>query len=196
MKLFLKHVSPKLALLAVFFLFLEGCASSHMTVIPDDNKVTKPSSDTALVYFARPSSFGGAIQATVYDDDVYIGTISANTNIAYKAKPGPHMFMVVSESADFMQAELLAGKTYYAEVIARPGVWKARFSFRPNNGQIPDSEVQNNLQNTKQVEPNAEGLKWASENAPSITEKKKANLPKWQAKPEGDKQILSAQSGK
>lgn len=192
----MKHVYTKLGSLLLIFLFLGGCASSHMTVIPDDKKVSKPNADTALIYFARASSFGGAIQATVYDDDVYIGTISANTNIAYKAKPGRHMFMVVGESADFMQADLLAGKTYYTDVVVRPGVWKARFSFRPNNGQIPDAEVQKNLQDTKQVEPNSEGLKWAKDNAVSIVDKKNEYLPKWQAKPDSDKQILGAQSGK
>lgn len=192
----MKHVYTKLSSLLLILLFLGGCASSHMTVIPDDKKVSKPSVDTALIYFVRASSFGGAIQATVYDDDQYIGTISANTNIAYKAKPGRHMFMVIGESADFMQADLLAGKTYYADVVVRPGVWKARFSFRPNNGQIPDSEVQKNLQDTKQVEPNSEGLKWAKDNSASITDKKNEFLSKWQAKPEGDKQILGAESGK
>lgn len=60
----------------------------------------------------RPSNYGGAIQVTVFDDTRYIATVSADTHVAYQAEPGKHTFMVVSEAADFMNADLTAGKTY------------------------------------------------------------------------------------
>jgi hypothetical protein len=139
---------------------------------------------------------GGAIQSTIYDGDQYIGTVSAGTHVAYHAEPGRHMFMVIGENADFMQADLLADKTYSAVVAPRFGMWKARFSLNPNNGEHADAQVQEWLKSTKQVTVNDEGLRWARDNAASIQQKKAADLPRWEAKPEGEKQILRAESGR
>lgn len=176
--------------------FVAGCASTQMNPIPSDQLVTKPEPGKALIYFARPSSFGGAIQAPLFDDDQYIGTSSANTIVPYQATPGTHMFMVMGESADFLQAELLPNKTYYAEVTPRLGAWKARFSLRPQNGQIPDKEVDGWMRSCKQVKPNQSGFDWAKKNAASIKKQKEDYLPKWQSQADGDKQILRAESGR
>ena len=181
------HINIGLAVAAA--LFLSACASSHMVVVEEGARTTRPESGKALVYFVRPTSFGGAIQATLYDGDDYVGTISAHTHVAYQAKPGKHIFMVIGESADFMQADLLEGKTYSAVVMPRMGVWKARFSFQPGSGM-------DQLGATKQVTLGEAGRTWARENAASIREKKAAYLPKWQEKPEGDKQTLRAESGR
>lgn len=175
---------------------LAGCASTQMTAVPPDQLITRPDSGKALIYFARPSSFGGAIQATLFDDEQYIGTSSASTVVPYQATPGAHMFMVIGESADFLQADLSPGKTYYAEVTPRLGAWKARFSLRPQNGQIPDKEVEGWMQSCKQVKPNESGLDWAQQNIASIKQKKNEYLPRWQSKNDADKQILRAESGR
>jgi hypothetical protein len=170
-------------------LFLSACASSHMVVVEEGARVTRPEPGKALVYFVRPTSFGGAIQATLYDSDDYVGTISAHTHMAYQAKPGKHLFMVIGESADFMQADLIEGKTYSAVVQPRMGVWKARFSFQPASGM-------DQLGDTKQVILGEAGRAWAKDNAASIQEKKAEYLPKWQEKPDSDKQTLRAESGR
>ncbi len=181
--------------LVIFALGAGGCASQHMKPVPENEVVTKPSAGKSLVIFLRPSSFGGAIQSTLYDNDEYIGTLSAKKQIAYETQPGEHLFMVVGESADFMRANLLADKTYYAAVVARMGVWKARFSFRPQNGQISQEEMQQWIAGTQQVRIDDTGLAWAKENAGSIKEKKAEYLPQWEAKSDGSKQILEAGSG-
>src|SRR3970040_3168257 len=69
-------------------LFLSACASSHMVVVEEGARVTRPESGKALVYFVRPTSFGGAIQRTLYHGDASPGTISAHNHLAYQAKPG------------------------------------------------------------------------------------------------------------
>lgn len=170
---------------------LGACASAHVTEVPDTQRVTKPAPGKSLLYFTRPSSFGGAIQATVYDGQKYIATVSSGTHVAYQADPGKHMFMVIGENADFMQADLSPNKTYAAVVQARMGVWKARFSLNPVNGPIPPEVIQN----TKQVISNDEGLRWAKENEASIKEKYTEYLNKWMAKPDAEKQTLRAESG-
>lgn len=186
----------RLIAIGVAALALGACASNHMTEIPEAQQVKGPESGKALIYFVRPSSFGGAVQATIFDDETYIGTSSAKTSIPYQATPGRHMFMVIGENADFMQADLAVGKTYVAEVVPRMGVWKARFSLRPQNGQIADSDVKEWMSSLRQVKPNEEGLKWAKENAADIKDKKAEYLPKWNGKDTQDKQILKADSGR
>lgn len=186
----------RLSFLALAVLLLGACTTTQMTEIPQAERVTGPAPGKALIYFIRASALGGAIQSTVYDGDQYIGTVSYDSHVAYQAEPGQHMFMVVGENADFMQADLVAGKTYSAIVAPRPGVWKARFSLQPNNGNYSDAQIQQWLSSTKQVGINEEGLRWAAENAASVQAKKAEYLPKWMAKPEIDKQILRPESGR
>ncbi|MEN8133883.1 MAG: hypothetical protein ABFS45_27745 [Pseudomonadota bacterium] len=112
----------------------------------------------------------------------YIGTIPANTKMAYQTEPGEHMFMVIGESADFMKANLAPDMTYYARVAARMGVWKARFSFIPYNGAESEADLQEWLNDTTLVKMNEQGEQWAKENAASIKEKHDDYLPKWLGK--------------
>lgn len=187
----------RLASLLFVGLLMTGCASTQMNPIAKDQLVTKPEPGKALVYFVRPSVFGGAIQAPLFDDEQYIGTSSTNTIVPYQATPGAHMFMVLGETADFLQADLLAGKTYYAQVTPRIGAWKARFSLRPQNGQISDKEVAGWMSSANtQVVANEKGLTWAKKNAASTKKLKQEYLPQWQSKADADKQTLRAESGK
>jgi len=187
----------KLSILVVFVGFFSACTtmSHHMTVVEAKTELS-PDPGKALLVFLRPSSYGGVVQATVYDDTTYIGTVSANTKMAYQATPGEHMFMVVGESGDFMQAELAEGKTYYARVAARMGVWKARFSLIPLNGQIDDEELNQWLKNTKLTEVNVQGQDWAKQNNADIMKKHDEYLPAWQGKADSKKQILLKTSGR
>lgn len=181
------HIDIGFAVAAV--LFLSACASSHMVAVKEDVLVTPPEPGKAQVYFVRPSTFGGAIQATLYDGDDYIGTISTHTHVVYQATPGKHLFMVIGENADFMQADLTEGKTYFAIVRSRPGYWKARFSFQPESGM-------DLLGKSKQVTVSEKGRVWASRNAASVQEKKAEYLPKWQEILDKSNHTLRAESGR
>jgi Protein of unknown function (DUF2846). len=112
---------------------LTGCQSSLMTKAHSTATMVGP--DEATVVFMRPSSFGGAIQSTVYDvtagKTTFGGVVSAKTQVSMTLPAGEHQLMVVGESADFLDATLVAGKTYYVLVTPRMGVWKARFSLIP-----------------------------------------------------------------
>lgn len=187
-------IAARTGVLTVALALMSACSirSPHMTPVTSGAQIVRPGEGRALVFFTRPSSYGGAIQATIYDGDAYIGTVSGGTHVAYETTPGTHLFMVVGESADFMQADLLPDKTYYAGVHARMGVWKARFSFVPFNG----SDVKHGrdeVEDSRQVAVNDEGRRWATQNAPSITEKKRAYLPAWERK--SDQQTLHPDSG-
>lgn len=193
----MKKILFKLFVFISLLIVFTGCATTeHMTAVEGKTEL-KPDAGKAMVVFMRPSSFGGAILATVYDGEEYIGTVPANSKFAYQTEPGEHMFMVIGESADFMKAELAANKTYYARVAARMGLWKARFSFIPYNKEEPASELEAWINDTKLMTPNEKGTSWAAENAVSIKEKHDEYLPQWQQKdPNAQaKQTLFAESG-
>lgn len=187
----------KISFILVVYLGLQGCSvSQHLTEVPLDQKTVYPKRGKALVIFMRPSFFGGAIQATVFDDTKYIATISAGTQVAYQAEPGKHTFMVVSEAADFMGADLEVGKTYYSLVEARMGFWRARFSLKAINSDITTTQIAEWLNETKRMETNSEGMKWAVENQASIEAKKTEYMQKWMSKSANDRPMLLRGSGR
>jgi len=176
---------PVKRLLIVACLFvLAGCASSHMADLADPGRTFEPADNEAMVVFMRPSIFGGAIQSAVYqvtdDGPEFIAIISSKRKFPYRTTPGKHRFMVVSESADFADAELLAGKTYYMLVTPRMGMWRARFSLKP----IPKAEMQGSefnewLRDTTWVENTPSSQQWAQENEPSVRQKLTEKLSEW-----------------
>ncbi len=192
-----KYISRIIFISAILILFT-GCATTeHMTTVQGE-AMQKPDPGKALVIFMRPSSYGGAILATIYDDMDYIGTIPANSKIAYQAEPGEHMFMVIGESADFMKADLAPDMTYYARVAARMGIWKARFSFIPFNGDESEADLQEWISETTLMQMNEKGEQWAMDNAPSIKQKHDEYLTKWLNKDiaSRNKQTLFKSSGR
>jgi hypothetical protein len=178
------------ALIALTMLPLAACASDKMTMISEPTIVAAAPADEAVIVFVRPSVLGATIQSVVYDvsGDVpaLVGIVSSETKIAYAVPPGKHRFMVVSEAADFMDAEVAAGKTYDTLVTARPGWWRARFSLWPVPPGDPDLAEQ--LRSCKWVDNTAASQQWAHDNMPSVQHRAAEYLPKWLAK--ADKPLL------
>lgn len=180
-----------LMFIAAAALVLSGCASSPMKPVTQATP-EQVDSNNARVIFMRPSLLGAAISASVFDvqgDDLkFVGIVNAKTKIAYDTTPGEHLFMVVGESADFMKADLLPGKNYFALVAPRMGMWKARFSLRPvrndgsTNYNTSTKEFNDWVKNTNWVENTPESLNWFEKNKPNIVEKKDKYWKDWQAK--------------
>lgn len=166
---------------------LAGCQSSLM--VKSNHGEPKPEPGKALVVFVRPSSFGGAIQSSVYDThdkgDTFIGIVSSKTKLGYQADPGDHLFMVIAENADFMVAHLDAGKTYYALVSPRMGVWKARFSLLPIHNRADakyntqSSDFRQWMEKTAWVDVTPQAEQWYREHAADIRSKKLDYLRRW-----------------
>jgi hypothetical protein len=195
----------KIAVCVIAFA-MSGCASSLMK--PAENqKMAVPSAQTSRVIFMRPSSMGGAIQAALYDvtsgEPKFFGISSTSTKVAYDTKPGTHRFMVVSEAADFMEAKLEGGKTYYALVTPRMGAWKARFSLWPVKADekaeysTKSKDFATWLERGKLVNNTPEGEAWAQANAASVKEKYAENLVVWKQKTPTDLELrtLNPQDG-
>lgn len=168
-------------------LLLTGCQSSLMTKSGKEATTVAPGG--ATVVFLRPSSFGGAIQSSVYDvtggQTTFGGIVSTKTSVQMQVPAGEHLFMVIAENADFMNAKLDAGKTYYVLVMPRIGVWKARFSLIPIHN---DASAKYNLQSKDFADwkqssepvvktPGADA--WYQQNKADIEAKRLDYMKKW-----------------
>lgn len=167
-----------------------GCESDKMARAPEGAAFT-PEPGKALVVFMRPSAFGGAVQASVFDTSTpstdFVGISSTNTKIAYQSPPGQRRFMVVSEAADFLRATLDAGKTYYVLVTPRMGVWKARFSLKAVTADKLDTgEFKDWVSATHWVLNTDASRAWAAENKADVESKRAEYFPKWSARTDED----------
>lgn len=166
-----------------------------------ENQSPVPEEGKALVIFIRSSFVGSAISASVYDapetETKFIGIIQNKQRVAYQAEPGAHRFMVIAENADFADATLEAGKTYYVLVSPRMGMWKARFSLLPVR---TDATAELNTQsedfkkwmaNTSLVDATDKNLAWYEKTKASIEEKKTDYSKKWAVMLPADKAELT-----
>jgi hypothetical protein len=179
---------------------LGACASVQM-----DKAEKEPvrGEGEAMVVFMRSTFVGSAISASVFDvsgpSSKFVGLVQNGTKVAYPVKPGKYTFMVVSEAADFMEATVAAGRTYYAMVTPRMGMWKARFSFRPvRQNELTGSEFAgwNGATHFVVASPQAEG--WASANFVDIASKRLEYWPQWSSKPAEERaaQTLNEDDGR
>jgi hypothetical protein len=188
-----------LGLLCIF----SGCAGTiqNMREVEPESALIAPGDGKAVVVFMRPAGLGYNVQASVFEliDDApsLIGIVAARTKVAHAVDPGRHLFMVVGENADFMTAELEAGKVYYAIVAPRIGMWKARFAFEPvRRAQLETWHVKTAEDMCKLVEKTAASDDWAQQNMSSIVSRRTEFYPDWLKQPEEEKPALLPQDGR
>jgi hypothetical protein len=175
--------------------------SKYMTVVESKTEASyAPSTNESLVIFMRPNVLGYAVQACVYDvttgENQLVGIVSARTKLAYKTTPGEHLFMAVSETADFLKASLAPGKTYYVRVVPRMGAWRARFSLAPvrrDERTGPRFKEQDDF--CRMVENSDGSRQWAKDNAQSVQTKRAATYSRWMSKPAAARPELRAEDG-
>lgn len=195
---------PTLAFMVlVFCLALAGCAGTikNMKEIENTDFVVIPEPGKSAIVFMRPETSGFAVQASVFEIEGHlpklVGIVAAETKVAYQIDPGQHIFMAIAESAEFMSADLLPNKVYYALVTPRMGIWKARFSLDPvHEDQLDKSDFDDWYEDCRWVEKNAESLNWAQNNMPSIRAKQDEYYPEWLQLDKSEKQHLFPIDGK
>ena len=150
------------------------------------------------VVFMRTSSLGRLVTASVFDvtdagEPKFINHVRTGDKVVYAVKPGLHTFMVVSEAADFMQVEVLPGKSYYALVTPRMGAMRARFSFEPVRGS--DRRIAALERGGRPTNVTQAAINWAKQNAPDIANKRERYWAEWSSKPESQRPTLQAEDG-
>jgi hypothetical protein len=116
--------------LVVLILFAVSCAPKYMI---KQEPMQKPSEGKAIVHFLRPSSVGGAVQATIWDNDKLIGFTAGKMAFQYECDPGKHLFIAWSEYKSPVEAELLPDRVYYIVLRMRMGWWRGRVHQVPIN---------------------------------------------------------------
>ena len=194
---FLKHV-PLNAIVGTGFLFLVGCAGSHMVDVPDSKLRSTPKPTEAMVTFIRPTSMYASFSSSVFDitdgTPKLIGILARWKKIGYPVKPGKYRFMVAARgrAAGFISADLARGKSYYVRVT--PSFWAGEFSLEPyRRAELDTSSFSDDFKNATWVAKTPDAEKWAVNNATSIREKL-SRLPEWLQK--ADRQSLRPEDGK
>jgi hypothetical protein len=171
-----------------------GCGAHVKNMRPVESVNTVAAPNESVIVFLRPSHVGFAIQSAVWEvmpnqPSNLVGIVAAKKKVVYRTAPGTHLFMVTSENADFMEARLEPGRTYYALVTPRMGVWRARFSLRPvhigDSLQLPEWQ-----RDTGWVELDETSARWAAENLPDIEERRARYFNEWLQKQPFDRPVL------
>ena len=156
------------------------------------------------IVFMRATNYGGNVASSVFDvtgsgEPKFVGILRPYNKISYPVKEGQYTFMVVSEAADFMQATVIGGKTYYALITPRMGAWKARFSFKPlRASELESSQFSAWDRRSRMVTNTSTTQAWARDNAASIADKRERWWPEWSSKSEAQRaaQTLNAEDGR
>jgi hypothetical protein len=172
-------------ILSAATLLLAGCAGAMPTGTSPGMAVMGPPPGKAMVVFLRPALLDKAASSPVLDisaePPVLVGVVTAGRKLAYLSNPGARRFMVMGESADFMDAELRAGRIYYARVSPRQSVSGERFSLRPVRAS--DIALASELRDCSWGDAPTTPQQWVDEHRAGIDKKKAADLPAWLANP-------------
>jgi len=181
----------------VLALVLSGCLSLRgMREVPAERVNVKPPAGQAAVVFLRTANVGTT--TSLYEvrppQDTFIGLLVNDTRLVYFTAPGKMRFMVVGLSANFLDAELEAGKTYQVVVAPGPDA-QQHFRLEPvRPGVQPSKVVQNCLESCRWVENTDESQAWYRQHANSVQRKKAQYLPLWERRQ--DRPVLTASDGR
>ncbi|MEM6767283.1 MAG: hypothetical protein AAF655_20260 [Bacteroidota bacterium] len=98
-----------------------------------------PEEGKAVVYFVRPSGLGAAINFQLYHEEVFIGKFNGVNYMRYECEAGEHVFWARAENRSFVNADLLANKSYIIELVPQMGAIKAGvklFPIKPNEKRL------------------------------------------------------------
>ncbi len=191
----------RFAVLSFLAVALYGCGSTPYNVVTPN--VTSPVTGKAMIVFLRPdrggmsfmmgSAGGAGTYAMLYQDDKYIGQLLPKHQLAYEVDPGKYTFMLAGFTADFMEAEVQAGKKYYVTVETIPMGVGIGFKFRPQNGQQDQAKLEVLHKAMKRVEPNDMGQQMAEKNEAKRQKLKEKYFTQWQNSK--DRSVLNASAG-
>lgn len=157
----------KALLAAASCVILSGCGGTLMREAPSQ-EVTRAGGDKAKVVFMRSSMVAGAIGCELFEvvngDLRLIGQLPTGNKVVHETTPGKKVFMAYGTAADFMLAELEAGKTYYT--VVRPNWGTGGFAPTPVRGpEVKSSEIQGMMRGTKLIEADTKAADaWMAEN--------------------------------
>ncbi len=164
---------------------------------------------TAKVVFMSPTRW--AMHVSLYrvspggQGQEFLGLLSKHQKIEYASPAGDQLFMIIGgENADFLEAHLAPGKTYYAIAAQRTGWIRARYSLlavrrepAAHGYALGDKDFPEWLSACEAVTPSDRDRQWYEKNLPSIEHKRESYLRKWEARGEEfkERQVLDLGDG-
>ncbi len=134
----MKELIKYLAAPTTAVLLLSGCASDMYTPVAGGKIVHSKNDNASYIVFSRPAFVGAALSNTIIEFDPntyktkYVGTLGAETRLAYKTSPGTHYFyMEGGENDDMIKITTSKSREYYVHVAVGMGVVAGRFYFKP-----------------------------------------------------------------
>jgi uncharacterized protein DUF2846 len=150
-----------------------AAASDKFTIHEDRpmDDARRPAPGKALIYFARTQTMGFAVKVKLFADGKFLGLIQSKTYIPVEVDPGKHEFIVETENAGFLEAEVAAGKIYVVQVAIHMGAMKARTHFEvARTGSEAMQEFKKTQKDLRALTTTEEGLQWVKEDDPKIQE--------------------------
>ena len=206
---------------AVLFsiLLLAGCASDTTSsvrcsvaffvytscpnpmIVEPLQELPTPSREESQVVFMHPEIPSGLSSASLYEviqgEINFIGILFNDTKLSYTTTPGKHVFMVVSEVAEFMEANLDPGKSYFSIVFPWEGTLIHRFTITPVKANPPAQYhlgmrfFQRWVRVTKLVTNSEKSIAWYEDNKDRAKRAYDHYWPVWQNKTADDLAIRS-----
>ena len=168
-------------------LILTGCGSSLMNTLPRGTSYS-PGSDQALIIFMRPGRIAGRVRSAVLDatgsEYKMVGFLTGRTRVAYKTAPGKLLFMISGRTAEFLEAEVEAGKTYFALIraIQIPFVG-TKFLFDPvdqEQAALPKFAEWKRI--SRFVKNTPQSIEWARKSESRLKIQQDRSYEKWKSK--------------
>lgn len=160
------------------------------------NQPLAPAGDESLIIFVLPGmisqggayqpSYGVAPSVSLHDvtnpERKIVGILGVGKKLAYRVRPGKHQFMLVNlVSTDFMEANVVAGKTYYVVVqLQALSGFVQRYAFKPVRPvNFDDGSFQRWQNGTSFVDRSDAWEGWEKANRQSVDERLRKHWPAW-----------------
>lgn len=109
-------------------------AASELKLGIDTSIIPNPTDGKGQVIFYRPQSFVGmAISFKVRENGIELGTLSNGRYFVHEADPGPHIYVVHSETKDTLVVEVEPGESYFVQGGITMGVMVGRPNLSPSD---------------------------------------------------------------
>lgn len=151
----------------------------------------------AATHMARPSAGWNVHQPAMFDGDHFMGILFAKSHLSYQAPPGEHRFMIAAKNMDFLDATLVADKTYYvyanyASCTTAHGtaINAGNFTLLPLNTVASQTSVEKWMHDTYPTLFTDEQRQWLKAYAADIQQSKEIALAQWQKQSASEKKLL------
>lgn len=112
----------KILVLITFLAVVSGAGGCKYYVsVGSPRPAEPPPADTARVYFVKPEGSEGGAATFLLKETKLIGYLENQKAMYVELPPGEHFFMSVASNVDGVLADLEGGRTYYIQLISRPG---------------------------------------------------------------------------